>query len=136
MKQFLITLILIFSFGAIIAQGGERGKKVKAQYVAFITSELDLSPEESARFWPIYNEYLDKQKQTKRAYRKGSGSGDYQSSIEKDEKMLTLKKKYYARLEGVIPANKLSKLERSEKKFKKKVLDRVSKRKAKRDGRN
>ena len=30
-------------------------EKMKAQKVAFFTSEMDLSPDEAAKFWPIYN---------------------------------------------------------------------------------
>ena len=33
----------------------------KRQKVAFITNELDLTPEESAKFWPLYNAFEDKQ---------------------------------------------------------------------------
>jgi len=35
-------------------------KRVEAERIAFITKELDLSPEEAEAFWPVYN-YAQKQ---------------------------------------------------------------------------
>jgi len=32
-------------------------EQIESMKVAFFTSELDLSPEEAAKFWPVYNQY-------------------------------------------------------------------------------
>ena len=37
-------------------------EKVEAHKIAFITNELNLTPEESQKFWPIYNEYSAKER--------------------------------------------------------------------------
>lgn len=39
----------------------ERLREIKAQKSAFITARLELTPEEAQQFWPIYNEFDDKQ---------------------------------------------------------------------------
>lgn len=35
-------------------------RKLEAQRIAYITNKLDLSSEESIKFWPVYNEYSKK----------------------------------------------------------------------------
>ncbi len=37
----------------------EARERIEAQRIAFITDQLHLTPDEAARFWPIYNEYKD-----------------------------------------------------------------------------
>ncbi len=39
----------------------ERWEKYRAEKVAFLTTNLDLSPEEAQRFWPVYNQ-MEKEK--------------------------------------------------------------------------
>uniref|UniRef100_UPI00321635DE hypothetical protein n=1 Tax=uncultured Draconibacterium sp. TaxID=1573823 RepID=UPI00321635DE len=38
-----------------------RWEKYRAEKVAFLTTNLDLSPEEAQKFWPVYNQ-MDKEK--------------------------------------------------------------------------
>jgi len=66
MKKIVIVLIIgLFSF-SLFAQKhrnmDEMGEKYHAQKVAYITNALDLSVEESAAFWPIYNEHEKKKR--------------------------------------------------------------------------
>ena len=64
MKRLNFYLIILFVFVAqqAVAQreGGnreERQQKLKAQKVAYITDHLNLTVEESQKFWPLYNEF-------------------------------------------------------------------------------
>ena len=68
MKNKLTTLIILlitmqFSF----AQNGklfrEKREQIKSIKVAYITNELSLTPEESAKFWPLYNAFEEKQQE-------------------------------------------------------------------------
>ncbi|WP_421752941.1 hypothetical protein [Croceimicrobium sp.] len=54
---FLSSLLL---FGFLAQAQPEDFKKVEAYKTKFITEELDLSPEEAQKFWPVYNEYNKK----------------------------------------------------------------------------
>ena len=45
--------------------GHDWREKVRAEQVAFITTELDLSESEAQAFWPVYN---DVQKQRREAF--------------------------------------------------------------------
>lgn len=69
MKQILFLFaisILLLSQNQAFAQRGEghskeRWEKYKAEKVAFLTTNLDLSPAEAQKFWPVYNQ-MEKEK--------------------------------------------------------------------------
>ena len=63
MKRIIFLFAISFLFvsqSVSIAQshdkGGERWKKYQSEKIAFITSELDLTPDEAQKFWPVYNQ--------------------------------------------------------------------------------
>eukprot|EP00388_Colpodella_angusta_P030800 GDKK01020531.1.p1 GENE.GDKK01020531.1~~GDKK01020531.1.p1 ORF type:complete len:135 (-),score=15.74 GDKK01020531.1:59-463(-) len=66
----LIPLLLILISASSFGQDGSFMKKkreqIKSLKVAFITTELQLTPEESTKFWPLYNSYEDKQREIKK----------------------------------------------------------------------
>lgn len=65
-RTFALATVL-FSVITLVAQPDmppptpERLREIKAQKSAFITARLELTPEEAQQFWPIYNEFDDKQ---------------------------------------------------------------------------
>jgi hypothetical protein len=70
MKNILkITVLLLFISLSGFAQKGmlrekmqEKKEQVKSMKIAFITNELKLTPDEAAKFWPLFNEFEEKQK--------------------------------------------------------------------------
>ena len=68
---FIVTILLISvstfgQRGPIRERFQEKKEQIKALKVAFITTELNLTPEEAAKFWPIFNAFEDKQKEIKK----------------------------------------------------------------------
>lgn len=65
MKKFLAAVLFTACMIPVLAQkrDGERIEKLK---IAFLTEKLDLSVEESQKFWPVYNEHSDKTKESER----------------------------------------------------------------------
>jgi hypothetical protein len=66
MKHILIFSLVLLSFSTAFAQSKDknhkdRWEKYRAEKVAFLTSNLDLTPAEAQRFWPIYNQ-LEKER--------------------------------------------------------------------------
>lgn len=61
MKKYSLLAILFFLIlGKSLAQRPETNydpEKLQAARVAFITSRLDLKPEQAEKFWPIFNQY-------------------------------------------------------------------------------
>ena len=67
-KSILITLILLLLAWEGFAQrpGQIDPEKLQAARIAFITTRIDLKPEQAEKFWPIFNEYNDKREATMR----------------------------------------------------------------------
>ena len=103
MKKYLLLLFTLGSFLVVNAQkrgGGE--DKVQALKIAFITQKLDLTTAEAQKFWPVYNDYDGEVKKLRR-----SNNGDV---IERDEKLLNIRKKYKVQFEKIIGAERTNKL--------------------------
>lgn len=66
MKKFVLLLALLISTsGYLLAQkemqhNDDWMKKIRAEKVAFLTTKLELTPEEAQNFWPVYNEFEEK----------------------------------------------------------------------------
>jgi hypothetical protein len=133
-----VLLISVNSFG----QGGrllkEKKEQIKAMKVAYITSELSLTPEEAAKFWPLYNAFEDKQHEIRAQKLKGyldridDESFDNVSEKEAatllaqmestEDELHQAKKKFIASLKGVISPLKILKLKKAEEGFNRKLL--------------
>ncbi len=145
MKKIISVLaVLALAGGMAVAQdrqekknGNDWREKVRAEQVAFITSELDLSESEAQAFWPVYNEV---QKQRREAFR---ATEEAYENLQKgvDEKEVSqLLDKYIeakkagekieadavARYKKVLPVNKVAKLLLAEEKFRQKQINRLS----------
>lgn len=67
-KNIIIPLLLFIICFSSFAQTGGRDwrQQIKTQKVAFITEQLNLTPNEAQKFWPIYNTFEDKLHQIRR----------------------------------------------------------------------
>lgn len=63
MKRIAALLITIcIGVGAAASthcQGDDWKKKMQSEKIAFLTTELDITPEEAQVFWPVYNQVED-----------------------------------------------------------------------------
>ncbi len=146
MKNFKLLIVSVFlisiaSFGQnrpLRERFKEKKEQVKALKVAFITTELNLTPEEAAKFWPLFNAFEDKQQEIKklklRAYLDKTDANSIDKLSEKEaatlltqmesteEELYQLKKKFVANLKGILPSTKILKLKKAEEQFSKKLL--------------
>jgi len=98
----------------------QQDAKIKSMKVAFLTEQLNLTPAEAEKFWPLYNAYSDE----KRALRKSAGNDKSSDAyIKMKEKELALEKKYISQFKAVLPQAKVDKLHAAEKKFKQQLID-------------
>jgi hypothetical protein len=67
-KIHLIAIILLlgFSNNAFAQRPQVDQEKLQSARIAFITTRLDLKPEQAEKFWPIYNQYNDGREKTMR----------------------------------------------------------------------
>jgi len=137
-----IFLISLFAFLATTLKAqppidGGDNDKLKAQKVAYITAKLNLTSDEAAKFWPIYNQYdaalkviRDKRKlEMMNAKMNFDSLTDTQlSQLLTDEfsyqqQELDLKKKYFTQeYPKVLPEKKVAMLYRAEMEFNKEVV--------------
>ena len=133
------TLLFFLSVSAVQAQhrSEEEMKKIQDSKVAIITNRLSLTSEQSAGFWPVYNEYSQKRREIHRAQRriindkKTEGKTDEQvlgnlkEVQELRQKELDLDKEYQSRFLKVISANQVIELYKAEKAFNDMLLQRL-----------
>lgn len=142
MKQFTILLLLAFftfTGTAAFAQADkhkERRESIEAAKTAFLTDKMALSPEQSQKFWPLYNEYEDRRheiyassRSLKRASLDQMSEQEIKALIDgkfdRDQKVLDLEKEYAAKFQRVISTRQLVQLYRSEHEFTKLLLKRL-----------
>lgn len=140
MNRLITVFFLLLPGYLVFGQGNFQDRRevieqrVEAQLVAFITQRLDLTPEESTRFWPIYNEYREKERSLRRSARVEMQSGDLtddeanaliQRQLDLEGQLLALKKEYIGKLRSAIPPRKIAKLQPAEQAFKLEILQRI-----------
>lgn len=132
MRKYICVLALILISSAVWSQKDKsaRYEEYKALQVAYITDKLELTPEESQKFWPIHNQY----EKENRTIRKEVQKFDYDSAtkedalaylnkkLEAEKRMLALKIEYVEDLKEVIPSTKIAYLFEIEHDFKRKIL--------------
>lgn len=110
--------------------GGEGRERIEAQRVAFITQRLKLTPDESARFWPIYNEYRDGLKDLRDDFERpdlmaitDEEAGKLiEQHLQQEQKRLDMKRSLLTRLRTVLPARKIVMLHVAEIAFNRELL--------------
>jgi len=109
--------------------------KIEAARIAYITDQLQLTPGEAEKFWPIYREFAEKRRgirQQMRAARTTNPAQTDQEAVDQQFKMkqqeLDLEKDYSGRLLKVISAQKLRSLPQAERKFRQMILDQIQRR--------
>jgi hypothetical protein len=60
MKKIAFLLLLHFVSG-FSQENNKKQERIKALRVAFISTRLDLTPQEAEKFWPVYNDFDKKQ---------------------------------------------------------------------------
>lgn len=114
-------------------------KQIESLFIAHITSELSLSPSESQTFWPVYNQYREESEKAKSKSRpdistittNAEAEIALKTVIENDLRRSELKSKLYSDLGDIISPLQILKLKSAEHAFKKKMFDKMKRRKGK-----
>ena len=140
MKRYLLIALLVTGTAAFaqeqqnkkpVPNQKERMEKMESMKIAFIAQKLDLTPDEAQKFWPVYNEFTQKNKELRKSEfgdQKGKRK-DIDSMTEKEadelmskqiafqEKHLDLVKEYNVKFKTVLPVKKVARLYQAEKQF-------------------
>jgi hypothetical protein len=141
-----VLLIITMPFATYAQREQKKGilkEKIESQKIAYITNKLALTSAEAQQFWPVYNEFSDKNDELLKAFRKNNIEDrdvNVETITDKEamdmaddqiiqaQKILDLRKKYHAEFKKVLPAKKLLKLYQAERDFKKYLLKEIKER--------
>jgi len=119
MKKYLLILTLVlgaFSFvKAQDQQGDEQNnqKKIKALYVAYVSEQLQLTPDEAQKFWPVHTQFENDIKAVNKEL----------PELQKQQAYLDVKKRYQENFSRIIGVNRCERFYRMDGEFKRKLLD-------------
>jgi hypothetical protein len=132
------NIIFIFIILPIIAFAQPRRDKMKSMRIAFITSELELTTEETSKFIPIFKAFDENQTELKRKMRilldkkktieemTDSEAIELLNQSEKiEEELFSNRKNLIKNLKDVLSAKKLLKLRKIELEFNKKLIKKI-----------
>ncbi len=123
--------------------GSQRKKdfeRIQSEKIAFLTAELDLSPEEAQVFWPVYNQCWKEALETHKAMMDAFGEfrgkkADALSDEELEKKVEAYVKAYkasnqvlsdwYPKFKQVLPIRKVAKLYQAEEAFQMKMINKL-----------
>lgn len=151
MKKFFALTLCLFASVLLFAQpqgkpNDEQRKKdwerLQAEKIAFITQELDLTPEEAQVFWPVYNqcwkEVLASHKATREALagirgKQAEGLTDKEMEkkldayIQASTRSNQVLADWYPKFKQVLPIRKVAKLYQAEEAFQQRMINNLRK---------
>ncbi len=128
-KIFTLTILLLSITGFAFAQEQQQPdpkqeEKIQALEIAFISRKLDLTIDEAQKFWPVYNEYKRDMRHVMLQHRNNPNEGE----IERDQKVIDVRKKYRDRIVGVIGQPRMNKFFQAEREFRGVLLNQLKNR--------
>lgn len=136
-RAYLTPFFILMASFALNAQQApmtkELRERIEAQRVAFITQQLRLTPDEAARFWPVYNEYRDALKDMRDDFERPDletitdeeAGVIIEKHLQQEQRKLELKRSLLTRLRTVISAKKVLMLQKAEMEFNREMLRKV-----------
>jgi hypothetical protein len=151
MKKVATMLFLLIAVAAMAQQKGEPGKKrekVEQLRVAYLTKHLELTTEEAEKFWPVYNEFTDKLRESKKTKMKlakelkenvdnlkdSEIKTKTDAILSEEQKEVDLKKEYNPKIAAVIGYKRTVKLVSLEREFRQELRKELQKRREERQG--
>ncbi|MEN0045472.1 MAG: hypothetical protein AAF806_00290 [Bacteroidota bacterium] len=137
-KTISLLILLIFGITTTLSAQQMRKERIKAFRAAVFVEELQLTEEEAADFFPIYNAFDQEQEALKKELRQARrnielvADADVKTHIEKmfeiEEQQIDLKRKYFNRFMEVLPVRKVLRIHKAEQEFRKLLLEKLKER--------
>lgn len=150
MKKGILISFIVLIVAAMNAQPpGPPGKnnpkmekRIESMRIAFITSELNLTPSESQTFWPVFNEMKDKEKAIREEMKPDKPVEDLSEQeanamldqqLRLMEKESALRREYTERFRKILPATKVIQLQHAEGAFRRQLVNEVKERRSRKE---
>ena len=112
MKRLYLLMAFVSIAGFARAQedlpSEKKQQDIEALKIAFISKELELTPDEAQKFWPVYNQYSKELKTTIK---------DDADVLDRDEKVLNLRKRYRDQFTKVLGQERMNRIFNAEGRF-------------------
>ena len=119
MKKFILILsVLLGSLSIAFAQEQPNGERIKALYVAYVTDQLKLTPDESQKFWALHTQFETDMR----------GVGKDQPELVKQQARLDIKKKYQDGFTRIIGSARCDRFYKIGDEWTRKLMERMQKR--------
>ncbi|MEO5912359.1 MAG: hypothetical protein ABIP95_15840 [Pelobium sp.] len=138
MKQLIYTLSFLMFIGTFTAsaqgKNQNKAKQIETIKIAYLTRRLALTPEESQKFWPVYNQYQDelssvnRQKKQSRTENADNPTQLVDEDLKFETRALELKKKYRQDFGKVLSAEKVKRLYMAERDFREELIKQLKNR--------
>lgn len=106
-----------------MAKIADRLSRAKMAKSAYITRQLDLTPAQNEKFWPLYNKYQDEvlavqfEKRINNSANQANGLEQLTRARALDRKMADVKDRYQVEFLKILPPEKVSLIYKSEQQF-------------------
>ncbi|HFA51270.1 MAG TPA: hypothetical protein ENJ95_19835 [Bacteroidetes bacterium] len=145
-KVFFGTALFLLTTFALQAQrdhlNTQKKERIEAYKIAFFTERLQLTPDESKAFWPLFNEFENEQDKLKEKYNLRGKKIELLSDeevrdfimkhLEMEREQVNLRRDYTMQFMEVLPIRKVALLQKTDTEFKKKLLQEMRKRRQQR----
>ena len=142
-----LMLVVIITFNGVILFAQRPGRempvqkeKIEAHKIAFLTDQLQLTPAEAEKFWPVYNANRDKIENERQQFRKAhdftpedieklsdeEANKFLNDQLDQEQKMLTYPKEFNEQLKDILPPQKILMLFEAEQEFKIQLMKRIA----------
>jgi hypothetical protein len=135
MKQSILTFFaFLITINIVTAQGFDNNEKVQEMRVKFYNEHLQFTDAEKQSFWPLFEQFKNDEKSLKKQFKPNQRfelMSDAQAeeyilkSLDHEEQLIDLKRQYVKKMMQVIPVRKVAMLNRTERQFKRKILNEV-----------
>lgn len=122
MKKYILVLALLAgSISIAFAQETQpadeitRQEKIRSLYVAYVTQQLQLTPDEAQKFWPVHTQFENEVK----------GVNKDLPELPRQQLVLDIKKKYQTNFIKILGNNRCERFFRMNDEFKRKLRERV-----------
>ena len=128
-KNLYMLTLLLGSFLVVKAQedplanDNKKQVDIKALYVAYVSQQLELNPDEAQKFWPVHTQFENELRTLKKDM----------PELDKQQAVLNIKKRYQENFNRIIGPNRCERFFRMDGEFKRKLLERVRKQRQNQD---
>jgi len=137
MKKIVFAFICTLLVSASYAQDGGH-QKIENAKIGLITNRLNLTPEQSQQFWPVYNEFDDRKKEIRKQMRKlivetntlttpdEKILNNLKETLNLQQKEVDLEREYMNKFLKVINVRQLAELYKAEQMFTQMLIQRLN----------